>query len=194
MGLGRMLTACRGLALASAALSGLVMSPQAALAQHPDLGGEKPVNELCLGCHDDMAAKMGDKPHKAIESGCVTCHDVAAAKEKPFLRAAVNPLCLACHGLAAVPPGTSAPERVEIVPGYDVPKSALPASHRLGLDARERGHPIVNHPVGGAPDPLKKGRTLSCVSCHVPHGGPSPTLLAFALKPGEGVCQNCHKF
>ena len=193
MDVNRMFIAWRGLVLLSAALMALVLAPPPAFAQHPDLGGEKPVNDLCLGCHDDMTAKMGDKPHKAIESGCMTCHDVVAAKEKPFLRAEVNPLCLACHRPPVVPPGTLAPERVEIVQGYDVPGSALPLSAQVHLDARGKGHPIAGHPVGGVPDPLKKGKTLDCVSCHVPHGGPLPKLLAFVLKPGEGVCQHCHK-
>ena len=186
---GYLVVAFASLALALA----LALATPAFAQQHPDLGGEKPVNELCLGCHDDMPKKMGDTPHKAVETGCATCHDVVGAKATPFLRAEVNSLCLACHHLPQLPPGSKLPDSVAIVPGYTVPGSALPKVKQLNLDARGKGHPIANHPVDGVPDPLKKDRTLNCLSCHVPHGGPSPKLLAFVLKPGEGVCQQCHK-
>ena len=179
---------------AALCLLALMALPARAFAQHPDLGGEKPVNELCLGCHEDLAKQLGEKPHKAVETGCVTCHDIEKGKDKPFLRAEENALCLACHHQPALPPGAKAPDRVAIARGYDVPRATLPAAAQLGLDARGKGHPTTGHPVAGVPDPLKPGKSLTCMSCHVPHGGPSPKLLAFALKPGEGVCQHCHKF
>lgn len=180
----------------SAAVVVLVVTglPAPSLAQHPDLGGEKLVNELCLGCHEDLAKAMGEKPHKAVETGCVTCHDIEKGKDKPFLRTEVNALCLACHHQPAPPPGGKVADRIVIARGYDVPRTALPAVKQLGLNARGMGHPISNHPVSGVADPLKPGKNMTCLSCHVPHGGPSPKLLAFALKPGEGVCQHCHKF
>jgi predicted CXXCH cytochrome family protein len=164
-----------------------------ALAQHKDVGEEKLTNERCLGCHDGVQEKMGTTPHKAIESGCVTCHDIKEGTATPFLRAEEGALCKACHHLPALPQGARPPEQVEIARGISVPASALPRVKQLSLDPRGVGHPVTNHPVSGVPDPLRKGKSLSCVSCHAPHGGGGPKMLAFTLKPGEGICQHCHK-
>jgi predicted CXXCH cytochrome family protein len=164
-----------------------------ALAQHPDLGGEKPTNELCLTCHEDLKKQLGASPHKAVDIGCAACHDVLKAERAPFLPADVNAVCLACHQPPTLPAGSPLPATVELYRGFSVPGAALVKIRRLSLDKAGVGHPVANHPVSGREDPLKKGRAFTCLSCHVPHGSASPRLLAFPVGPGQGICGHCHK-
>ncbi len=161
-------------------------------AQHPDLGDERPTDDLCVTCHDDVREAMAKGVHKALERGCVSCHDVVKTAQSPYLRLNPNPLCLACHHVP-LPPGAALPASVEIAPGFAIPGSSLPRIRQLNLNQRGAGHPVANHPVAGPSDPLQKGREFGCLSCHVPHGSESPMLLAFKLAPGEGFCQKCHR-
>ena len=169
----------------------MALAPQPALVQHPDLGGETLTNELCLSCHDSVqAAQAAGTPHKAVEAGCVVCHDIEKGESAPFLVAPVSQMCLGCH-LGAAPSGVTRPSGLAAT--LKVPPTFLPRGTAITLDARGGGHPIAGHPVAGPRDPLKEDRAFSCVSCHVPHGGPASHLIAFTLKPGEGICQKCHK-
>ena len=146
---------------------------------------------MCLGCHEDLQKSLGDKPHKAVDLGCISCHDLKGAKA-PFLRGeTVNGLCSACHNLPPLPPDLAAKGTVS-VGGFTVERAAL-VKTQLRLDASGRGHPMTRHPTSGPSDPLNKDKPFTCLSCHVPHGGTAPKLLAFTLKPGEGICQLCHK-
>lgn len=179
--------------IAVCTFSGWVMGTGFAFAQHPELEGDTTGTDLCVTCHDDVAAAMATAPHKALEAGCQVCHDVAKAPATPYLRTTVNTLCTACHHQPQLRPGSPAPDKVQITADYAIAGSFLPKVRQLNLDRRGVGHPVVNHPITGVPDPLKAGRELSCVSCHVPHGTASPKLLAFKVKSGMGICQECHK-
>jgi predicted CXXCH cytochrome family protein len=81
---------------------------------------------------------------------------------------------------------------VPVGEGFTVERALLTKA-QLGLDRQGRGHPMVKHPTSGPSDPLKKDKPFTCLSCHVPHGSETAKLLAFVLKPGEGICQQCHK-
>jgi hypothetical protein len=48
------------------------------------------------------------------------------------------------------------------------------------------GHPDARHPVSGKPDALT-GLELSCVSCHMPHGGAKRPLLKMGEQIPEDV-------
>ena len=162
-------------------------------AQHPDLEGTPPTDELCLTCHDDVREAIAKAPHKALERGCVSCHDVVSkTAQTPFLRLDPNPLCMACHHVP-LPRGAVPPASIEIARGFVVPGSFLPRVRQLNLDKGGLGHPVTNHPIAGPSDPLRKERAFGCLSCHVPHGSESPKLLAFKLAPGEGICNKCHQ-
>ncbi len=184
------LTAVGRLAMAGLAA---ILAVVPAFAQHPDIDDEKPTNDTCLTCHDTVQTAMGAKPHKAIAIGCQSCHDLKAAKT-PFLRLGeVNTLCRVCHTLPALPPGTRPAPTIAIGDGFTFDRAAMAQVRPIDLDEAGRGHPMAGHPTSGASDPLKKDRPFNCVSCHAPHGSPNPKLIAFELKPGEGICQKCHK-
>ncbi len=57
---------------------------------------EKPVPDLCLGCHNGILD--GKNVHPAIaRSGCTGCHDPHGAAAENQLLAPGNELCLKCH-------------------------------------------------------------------------------------------------
>jgi predicted CXXCH cytochrome family protein len=58
----------------------------------------KPVNELCLDCHDDFAKIMARKStHVAARVNCVTCHNPHNSKYPKLLVEEPEALCLSCH-------------------------------------------------------------------------------------------------
>jgi predicted CXXCH cytochrome family protein len=150
--------------------------------------------ELCVTCHDGVAdALKKASVHAPAASRCSTCHNPHGSAKAMLLWEAPNALCQACHALPAVVPGMPPPEKVTVGERAVIVKAELPLSKQTNLDSAGRGHPLVNHPTSGPSDPLKKDRPFTCVSCHAPHGSATPKLIAFELKPGEGVCQKCHE-
>jgi hypothetical protein len=63
------------------------------------------------------------------------------------------------------------------------------------------GHPYARHPVNGSPDPISGGE-LSCISCHLPHGGNKLHQLRMGTEIPEDalnqntetkdMCEKCH--
>jgi hypothetical protein len=52
------------------------------------------------------------------------------------------------------------------------------------------GHPYERHPVSGSRDPLSGGE-MSCISCHLAHGGIKVHLLKMASAiPEDAINQN----
>lgn len=137
----------------------------------------------CLLCHDPSSSpKYRFYPDKKYDSSlCFDCHsdkrdDIAANKVSHAPAAAGE--CLTCHD----PHGTRN-ESLTVAKVNDICRSC----HE---DAAKTPHPVVNHPIGGRPDPLHPGKEFSCVTCHNPHGSEYEYLLPvfkFAL------CQLCHK-
>lgn len=66
---------------------------------------KKPVNDLCLSCHKDMAGTVATAKvsHDAIlmsadfKGGCANCHDAHAAQDPKLLKARADVLCMTCH-------------------------------------------------------------------------------------------------
>ena len=58
----------------------------------------KPVNELCLDCHDDFAKVMARKSsHVPAKLNCVSCHNPHNARQPHLLVEESETLCLSCH-------------------------------------------------------------------------------------------------
>jgi predicted CXXCH cytochrome family protein len=150
---------------------------------------------VCVTCHADTGELLkAQAVHPPAAADCATCHDPHGASHRAMLREAINPLCLACHG--GSPPAAAANDPPTLFGrGVDAPVSAMAATERrIGLDPlHRRGHPVVGHPVGGVPDPTDPGRTLSCGSCHEPHGRAGPSLLRSETGDPTQFCVNCHK-
>src|ERR1035441_6458071 len=123
-------------------------------------------------------------PHFPYASGmCLRCHNPHLSANPRLLRAKVNELCLSCHLRTA----TS-------VPSQYLPTIALAADNRTG-------HPYERHPVSGSRDPLNGGE-MSCISCHLAHGGTKLHLLKMGSEIPEDalnqntetkdMCRKCH--
>jgi len=135
----------------------------------------------CQKCHPSAAVAH---PHFPYASGmCTRCHDAHTSKLPGLLRAKVNDLCLDCHLQSAAKHSSR----------Y-LPTIELTTDHRLG-------HPYARHPVSGSPDPLS-GEEMSCISCHLPHGGNKLHQLKMGAEIPEDalnhntetrdMCEKCH--
>jgi predicted CXXCH cytochrome family protein len=135
----------------------------------------------CITCHPSAAVAH---PHFPYASGmCIRCHDPHASPYPGLLRAKVNDLCLDCHLQSAAKHDSR----------Y-LPTIELTTDHRFG-------HPYARHPVTGTLDPLS-GAEMSCISCHLPHGGNKLHQLKMGAEIPEDalnhnietqdMCEKCH--
>jgi predicted CXXCH cytochrome family protein len=137
-------------------------------AAHPDSAraGFKLVaegGELCAPCHEAFPGR--ESVHPPVAGGeCLSCHDPHGSAQQRLLKQPLNALCFQCHEAGDF--------KVHAVVGVT-----------LGS----------GHPLGGAPDPARKGETLSCVSCHDPHASDTPRLWRFGATTTFDLCGNCHR-
>ncbi len=151
-------------------------------------------NEACLTCHEDVAEALRLKVlHVPAAASCVLCHDPHASPFPAQTRQRLNGLCLSCHAPEAFTPDDETPT------GRRAWQRALAAAglsgsrRHIGLNAvGAAGHPVYGHPVQGVRDPLEKGRELTCVSCHNPHGAAGGALFRFGAINVSGLCIKCH--
>jgi len=123
---------------------------------------------LCFECHKEKQKEI--KSFKFLHGPvaadmCETCHDHHSSENPEQLHRPVNKLCLSCH------------EQV----GKGV--------HAIALGDGS------GHPVSEKIDPSErgKGRELSCVSCHDPHGGKARYYFVTGTDNKMELCQFCHK-
>jgi predicted CXXCH cytochrome family protein len=136
---------------------------------------------LCFECHRPEAFSYSHFPYASGD--CLRCHNPHVAANPRPLRAQVNELCLKCHQRSP-----------DSVPSPYLPTIVLTADNRLG-------HPYERHPVRGSHDPLT-GLEISCISCHLPHGGAKLHLLKMGAEIPEDalnqntetndMCRKCH--
>src|SRR5581483_6604704 len=137
----------------------------------------KPVSQLCGGCHqtDTEAMQKAHNNYSLAKADCTTCHDPHFSQKKGLFNPyGHNPFvdgdCGACH-VAAVKPGSpatlnaQAPELCETCHGDFADK------YRKGAWIHE---------------PARKG---ACLSCHTPHAGRAKHLIA---RLGPSLCTDCH--
>jgi predicted CXXCH cytochrome family protein len=135
----------------------------------------------CRECHPPAPMQH---PHFPYASGmCTRCHDPHASKFPGLLRARVNDVCLDCHLQGRVKH-----------PSRYLPTIELTSDYRFG-------HPYARHPVNGLPDPIR-GVEMSCISCHLPHGGNKLHQLRMGSEIPEDalnqntetkdMCETCH--
>jgi predicted CXXCH cytochrome family protein len=170
------------------------------------------VDEICFGCHVNKI-KLKDRAHVHGPVGtgdCTVCHDPHGDRHKFQLWAdSKSALCIGCHqdkkdlvkmrvgfyshgilqggGCAACHDPHASETRFQLIK----PINELCSSCHTRLIGVEKGHPVGSHPLKEKPDPRRKGRELSCSSCHNPHGSSFRHLLIGDLLGGH-VCSKCH--
>jgi len=122
---------------------------------------------LCFECHQEMQKELkGFKfLHGPIAADmCEICHDSHGSENPAQLIMPINKLCLSCHE--------------QIATGIHVTTMSDGSGH----------------PISGKTDPAERGRgrELSCVSCHNPHGGKARYYYVTGTDSRMDLCQMCH--
>lgn len=122
---------------------------------------------FCAECHADKIdqIKKNSFPHGLVAAGyCMVCHDPHGSENPGSLKAPINEVCLSCHQKIAKEPHV--------------------ARNNLGK----------GHPLSGKNDlsPNRRGKELSCVSCHDPHGGVVRYFFVSRKEERMALCQFCH--
>ncbi len=122
---------------------------------------------LCYECHADMAVQVKKKKfvHGPVEAGmCESCHDAHGSQNESQLIKPINELCLSCHG-------------------------HIRGQKHVVMTTTGEGHPL-----SGKKDPLRSssGKQMSCVSCHLPHGGNVRYFFFNNVEDRMTLCQACH--
>jgi predicted CXXCH cytochrome family protein len=134
----------------------------------PKYATVKRETKLCFECHVEKQKELKSFKflHGPIAADmCEVCHDPHSSENPDQLHQSVNKLCLSCHDLIAK----------EI--------------HAIALGDG------TGHPISGKTDPSErgKGRELSCISCHDPHGGKARYYFVTGNDNKMELCQICHK-
>ncbi|MBI4682165.1 MAG: hypothetical protein HY757_03585 [Nitrospirae bacterium] len=134
----------------------------------PEYAVKKPDTKICFSCHIKQKEDWYGKKYfhgPFTTEKCAICHNPHAS-ENPFnLHKPTWDLCLSCH----IDKGSG----IHIVRNY------------LGISSK-------NHPTRGKPDPLRKGKELSCASCHDPHASDSAKFWRLNVGSGFELCTKCH--
>jgi predicted CXXCH cytochrome family protein len=128
-----------------------------------------PDPKLCYRCHVEQAQKRsGKKNYHApyIADKCVICHNPHASENPYRLAQPTWLLCVSCH-----------PDQGD--------GSHVIAAYFWGTKHRR-------HPTHGVPDPSRKGRELTCASCHDPHASDAPNFITKYETMSFDLCMKCH--
>lgn len=152
----------------------LPAAPPALAEKHPDLGGEKLTNELCLGCHDAVSSEIATKPHGAIEQGCTACHDVLKAAAPPYLAGGFQEVCGACHDLTDK----------EIVKKHGGQPFASVACTKCHLPHGSTNKALL---LPFAHSPFLEGQCDAC------HEAPQDGAIKLVAENVQEICVTCHE-
>ena len=148
-----------------------------------------PREEICFTCHEKTKAQVLHGPYE--KGGCVLCHDPHSAENDKQLRGAGNALCLECHQDRRV-----TGEKVQLFKAsQELTAAQFEEIPKIGLDPTLNfGHPMGNHKVADAPDPLHPGQKISCLSCHENHAAERESLVRTVEFKGKktDACDACH--
>ncbi len=127
----------------------------------------KPDTDVCFKCHLDQKTLWLNKKytHGPVTLGkCSICHSPHASNNAFNLYKRTWDLCVNCH--------------------YEMGSGR----HILGDSFSQKGHPTKERD-----DPVRKGKELSCASCHDAHASNFPHLWAFEVEDMFELCQKCHQ-
>jgi predicted CXXCH cytochrome family protein len=147
-----------------------------------------PKEELCFTCHEKSSASTLHRPYE--QGRCVICHDPHVSDFDKQLRADGNKLCLECHQNRKIT-GTLALFKTS----HELKEDEFQQIPKISLDPTLRfGHPMGSHRVADAPNPLKPGEKISCLTCHDNHAAEREKLVRMTEYKGKkmDVCDACH--
>jgi len=183
----------------------------------------KPVNELCLDCHDDFAKIMARKSsHVAARVNCVSCHNPHNSRQPKLLVAESGALCLSCHTaisnlVASAKVKHDALDQDAKCVNCHNPHAAnvehlltrLPFDLCVGCHGKDgvkdhNGKVLTNMKTLLAENSAHHGPVADkdCSACHTPHGGDNFRLLtkeypAQFYSPYDpklyALCFDCHE-
>lgn len=183
----------------------------------------KPVNELCLECHDDFAKVMARKSiHVPARVNCVSCHNPHNAMHPKLLVEDAGTLCLSCHTTISNLVSSAKVKHDALTMGGGCVNCHNPHAsnvehllNRLAFDLcvnchsqdglkDQDGKPLTNMKKLLAENAEQHGPVAGkdCSACHTPHGGDNFRLLtkeypAQFYSPYDpklyGLCFDCHE-
>jgi predicted CXXCH cytochrome family protein len=178
--------------------------------EEPELSLMSEVPDLCFMCHEPNTAGKLFKHSPAAAGMCTTCHNPHSSDNKKLWVMAPPALCYSCHEKKAFSkknvhqPVTTgeciachAPHASDIA--SILKKPLEPTCVKCHEKTSSGEHVLIRydiggiHPVGDKPDPSRKGRELSCVSCHNPHSSAMKLLFPNENRNTQDLCLMCHK-
>ena len=166
-----------------------------------NLSKDASVEKECAPCH----APLSRLPYfhaPAASWECLKCHDSNGEKKFQLNADYSAKICFDCHSdkqddisnKASVHGVVEQCNMCHDAHGADNDMLLVAPVNTICLtchdDIAQKPHPVVNHPIEGRPDPFRKGKEMSCVTCHNPHTSEHPQLL---ISPRMSLCQDCHK-
>jgi len=161
---------------------------------------KSPPESTCAPCHPAQVAGPGESAHGIIALlGCEVCHEPHGGSSRKLLRRKGSELCMACHGGTPSPDGARSP--LKVFGRFEIPAADAARIRVLRLSGGgTRDHPVRGHLTVGTPtaEELRSAKTtmtgeLTCLSCHDPHRGATPSLLVGGAKGATESCRRCHR-
>jgi predicted CXXCH cytochrome family protein len=159
--------------------------------------------EMCFTCHAKEAQAFKKKHvHAPVGAGqCTTCHTPHASEIKGLLAGDERGMCLGCHTKIeekfarskAFHPAKAADGRCTAChTPHAADQAVLFADESLKVcGACHKDHASLSHPMGaGVKDP-RSNETLTCLSCHDPHGTQIDKFVTFPKE--RELCIQCHR-
>jgi predicted CXXCH cytochrome family protein len=143
---------------------------------------------MCVGCHVlTTTDKVLHGPYR--EGLCVACHSPHASDFPAHTWASAQDTCMGCHTRRLKV--DEAKQTVTTPWGQTLTFAQMKGWQYLNLDATEtRNHPVEGHPVSG-PNTAPILGSVTCLSCHRPHGSNYANLLPVGPLPSMPDCRNC---
>jgi predicted CXXCH cytochrome family protein len=155
---------------------------------------------LCQDCHEGYPRPNDPVVHWPVEEGrCSACHSPHASDHPKLLSAETEELCSSCHQsiaeVFATAPYTHPldPEQGACTMCHQAHSSKQPGLlHTDAIRTCLPCHPTQQHghPIGADHIDPRTGETMTCISCHQPHGSEFSGFLRG--DQSRGLCLECH--
>jgi predicted CXXCH cytochrome family protein len=155
---------------------------------------------LCQTCHQDTPPAADRVVHAPVAEGdCLACHATHASSHGGLLVAPVRGTCLTCHQDLLARAETS--RTAHVLRDEDGACLGCHRPHSSGEDNLLTSGEIRTclvchenqrhgHPLGSDRLDPRTGKSITCVTCHDPHGTDFPMQLRG--DQSRGLCLECH--